>query len=51
MIFRMDGCSWFILEQHVCIWAKLLKFRKKKTWYDASDVSAYADDEEQWNDS
>lgn len=47
----MDGCSWIILEQHVCIWAKLLKFRKKKTRLDASDVSAYADDEEQLNDS
>lgn len=53
MIFRMDGCSWFILEQHVCIWAKLLKFRKKKTRLDASDVSAYDDDddEEQLDDS
>lgn len=39
-----------VLEQHVCIWAKLLKFWKKKTRFDASDVSAYAD-EKQLNDS
>lgn len=34
---------------HVCIWAKLLKFGKKKTHLNASDVSAYADDEGQLN--